>query len=742
MSVVSTDYTFSASIAQDQALAGGIDQPIGISAYYSGRAYGPSVVQNPDGTLTMVFAGYRLPKTIASAGTTVGTGSQKWTIGSGDPTMYRSILVETLQSSTTPAVATTTTGAVSPTSLVLGQTLSDTATVEVVSPGTGTPTGTVSFFACGPTTAAQPCTSRATAVGGAVALTAGVGGAGATSSSFTPTSTGEWCLAADYSGDANYAASSDTEECADVTAAATTTVTAPATAIITLGTSDTDTATVTGNAAGGSPTGTVTFYQCGPTATAQPCTALTNELGSAISVGAGAGNTATATSAAFTPTATGFWCLAGYYSGDGNYGASGDSSTDECVDVTTAASTVSTEPAEATIDLGTTDSDTATVTGNAAGGSPTGWVTFYQCGPTLTPEACTSTADRVGSAVTVAAGPGDTATATSVSVTPDATGFWCFAGYYSGDGNYDGSTDTSTDECFDVTTAASSVSTTPAEATIDLGAADNDAATVTGNAVGGSPTGTVSFFSCGPTVTPEPCTSTADPVGSPVTVTAGPGDTATATSPSFTPDAGGYWCFAAYYSGDSDYSASTDTGVDECFDVPPVITSAGTVTFVEGEPASPFQVTSSGGSAPITYTESGTLPSGVTLSSAGILSGTPGFVAGQFPITITATDAGGTTGTQSFTLFVTPSSVLHVTTTSLPAADHGATYKAQLAAAGGTAPYRWSITSGHLPVGLKLNAKGAITGTPKAGAASETFTVQVTDKTRHTATATLTITVS
>ena len=55
------------------ALASGVNAPLGISAYYSGRAYGPRVVQNPDGTLTMIFAGYRLPKPTASAGTVLGT---------------------------------------------------------------------------------------------------------------------------------------------------------------------------------------------------------------------------------------------------------------------------------------------------------------------------------------------------------------------------------------------------------------------------------------------------------------------------------------------------------------------------------------------------------------------------------------------------------------------------------------------------------------------------------------------
>ena len=70
--VVSTDYTFAASVAQDAALGGGNDTALGISAYYSGRAYAPSVVQNPNGTLTMLFAGDRVPKSITTAGSSLG----------------------------------------------------------------------------------------------------------------------------------------------------------------------------------------------------------------------------------------------------------------------------------------------------------------------------------------------------------------------------------------------------------------------------------------------------------------------------------------------------------------------------------------------------------------------------------------------------------------------------------------------------------------------------------------------
>ena len=89
--------------------------------------------------------------------------------------------------------------------------------------------------------------------------------------------------------------------------------------------------------------------------------------------------------------------------------------------------------------------------------------------------------------------------------------------------------------------------------------------------------------------------------------------------------------------------------------------------------------------------------------------------------------------------FVSPQSLLGpgqsvsvpvtVTSTSLPAATAGQAYSATLTAADGTAPYKWSVTSGSLPAGLKLNAStGAITGTP-TGAGTSTVTVAATDST-------------
>jgi hypothetical protein len=58
----------------------------------------------------------------------------------------------------------------------------------------------------------------------------------------------------------------------------------------------------------------------------------------------------------------------------------------------------------------------------------------------------------------------------------------------------------------------------------------------------------------------------------------------------------------------------------------------------------------------------------------------------------------------------------------LPVARVGTYYAARLVAAGGTAPYRWRVTSGPLPPGLHLLADGTLIGTPRrAGRLALTF---------------------
>src|SRR5579863_4517617 len=85
-----------------------------------------------------------------------------------------------------------------------------------------------------------------------------------------------------------------------------------------------------------------------------------------------------------------------------------------------------------------------------------------------------------------------------------------------------------------------------------------------------------------------------------------------------------------------------------------------------------------------------------------------------------------------------------VTTTALPAGSTstGAAYPpTTLVATGGTAPYTWAVTAGNLPAGLVLSSGGVISGTGTA-TGTFSFTVTVTDSAKHTAPATLTITIN
>jgi hypothetical protein len=416
-----------------------------------------------------------------------------------------------------------------------------------------------------------------------------------------------------------------------------------------LGASDTATATVMGEPGAAPPTGTVAFYACGPTAMPIACGSQADSLGSAVTLSPGPGETATATSSPFTPTAAGTWCFGAIYSGDANYSEGFDNTTDACFSVV---APVATTPTAAAITLGSTDSDNATVFGTAAGGVPTGTMSFYECGPTTVPTPCTSTTNEVGGPLSVTPGADDTATASSPTFSPDAVGYWCFAGDYSGDGNYSPASDSTTDECVSVTPV---FATDPTLSSIGLGASDTDVATATSNPGSDIPTGTVTFYECGPTATPTPCTSQASPLGTPVTLTPGSGDAAQAVSPSFTPDAVGVWCFGADYSGDGTYPASADTTTDECFDVAqvaPAFTSAASAS-ATAKQAFTFTIATTGSPA-AAITSSGTKKKWVGFTdnhngTATLSSTAP--KRGKHVFTFTATNSAGSV-TQTFLLTV------------------------------------------------------------------------------------------
>jgi len=148
-----------------------------------------------------------------------------------------------------------------------------------------------------------------------------------------------------------------------------------------------------------------------------------------------------------------------------------------------------------------------------------------------------------------------------------------------------------------------------------------------------------------------------------------------------------------------------------------------------------------GGVTPYTWTHlSGNLPAGLSLSSAGVISGTP-TTHGASIFTVQVADSGANQQIAIAQLTLTINTIT-ITTQSLPAATVNVPYSAPLAAVGGVTPYTWTM-SGTLPAGLTLNSAGVITGTPTA-TGSSTFNVQVADSEHQPATgsAQLSITVN
>ncbi len=75
----------------------------------------------------------------------------------------------------------------------------------------------------------------------------------------------------------------------------------------------------------------------------------------------------------------------------------------------------------------------------------------------------------------------------------------------------------------------------------------------------------------------------------------------------------------------------------------------------------------------------------------------------------------------------------YITAAALSSGTAGSAYSGQLSASSGTSPYQWSLASGSLPIGLALNANGALSGLPTTAGAF-TFTAQVADSNSLTAT--------
>jgi hypothetical protein len=153
-------------------------------------------------------------------------------------------------------------------------------------------------------------------------------------------------------------------------------------------------------------------------------------------------------------------------------------------------------------------------------------------------------------------------------------------------------------------------------------------------------------------------------------------------------------------------------------------------------------VLATGGTTPYTWSiTAGSLPVWASLAaSTGVISGTPNATGtSTFTMQVADSETPPMTATQQFSISVP---LLSVTSILLPDGTVGKAYSTTLTAAGGQAPYTWSISAGSLPAWAALDPlTGIITGTPNTAAITN-FTVQVADSERPPMVATLPLSIT
>ena len=141
----------------------------------------------------------------------------------------------------------------------------------------------------------------------------------------------------------------------------------------------------------------------------------------------------------------------------------------------------------------------------------------------------------------------------------------------------------------------------------------------------------------------------------------------------------------------------------------PVIYTTSLLAMTEGDAFSQ-QIFASGNPGPTFSVTAGTIAAGLSLSSSGLITGTP-TTPGAYDFTVTATNTEGSDPQQyTGTVAVAPLAPV-ITTTTLDPITEGSAFSQTLAATGDT-PITWTVTSGTIPAGLSLSASGEITGTP------------------------------
>ena len=157
----------------------------------------------------------------------------------------------------------------------------------------------------------------------------------------------------------------------------------------------------------------------------------------------------------------------------------------------------------------------------------------------------------------------------------------------------------------------------------------------------------------------------------------------------------------------------------------PEIISAAKVTFSTGTSGT-FSARADSYPA-ATFAETGELPKGVTLNSAGVLSGVPGpGTGGAYHFTITASNSIPSKATQAFTLTVDQGPA--ITSAAKAKFKHGKRGSFTVRTSG--YPAATLTRTGHMPRGLyftaQRNGTATITGTPAKGDTGHTYVIVVT----------------
>ncbi|HKT04237.1 MAG TPA: putative Ig domain-containing protein [Rugosimonospora sp.] len=162
---------------------------------------------------------------------------------------------------------------------------------------------------------------------------------------------------------------------------------------------------------------------------------------------------------------------------------------------------------------------------------------------------------------------------------------------------------------------------------------------------------------------------------------------------------------------------------------PPKVLTANTQSSDATVPAS-VQFTASGGAPPLTWSATG-LPAGLTISSAGLVSGSP-TTPGTYSATVSVSDARQLVGTAGITWTVTAPPSL--TNPGSQTSTVGNAVSLTITESGGATPLSWAVAypaswgATGLPPGLSINAStGVISGTPTTTGPAATVTVTVTD---------------